>query len=123
MQPTLIGGALPLVCGPESLSQAWRDLADERGLSETELWDSFCALVLENGAARARRLLDETEAELAGELFRVPDTGEWTESVLASGFLPLRRADGKLTLVAPAPRVPVAEALQALAESARGTSG
>lgn len=123
MQPTLIGGALPPVCGPESLSQAWRDLAEERGLIEAELWDSFCALALENGAARARCLLDGAETELAAEVFQVPDTEEWTESVLSSGFLPLRRADGKLTLVAPAPRVPAAEALQALAECVGGTAG
>ena len=123
MQPTMTGGALPPVCGPESLSQAWQALADERGLSEAELWDSFCALALENGAVRARRLLDEAEAELGAETFRVPDTEEWTESVLSSGFLPLRRADGKLTLVAPAPRVPAAEALQALAECVGGTAG
>ena len=116
-------GVLPAACLSESRSQALRDLAQERGLNEAELWDSICALALENGAERARRLLDEAETELAAELFRVPDTEAWVRTVLASGFLPFRRCDGRLKLVAPAPRVPVADALQSLAECVRGTAG
>ena len=114
--------ALRAVFVPELLLDAWRDLARERGLSETELWGSFWALALEGGAQRARLLLDQVDAEVERDVVQVLDTDAWVSSVLASGFLPLRRASGMLSVVAPAPRVPLSDARQALEESLQGAS-
>ena len=119
-----VSGAGPLrsVAVPEIVLEAWRRLARERGLSEVELWGSFWTFALENGGQRARLLLAQAEEDVASEVVQVRDTEAWVSSVLASGFLPVRRDGGMLSVVAPAPRVPVSEARRALEEALQGAA-
>ena len=113
-------GAMRMVFVPEIVLDAWQDLARERGLSEHELWGSFWTLALEGGGHRARLVLSQFEEDVHEHVFQVPDAEPWVSAVCRSGFIPLRRSEGRVCMVAPEPRVPLADAVNALTGSPYG---
>ena len=104
----------PLVFVPESFLDVLGGVAAERGLSVGELWGSLCAFAAEGGGRRVRLLLSQADEDVEEHVFQVPDRHEWMSAVRRSGFIPLRRSGGKVCMVAPEPRVPLADAVSAL---------
>ena len=104
----------PLVFVPESLLDVLGGVAVERGLSVGELWGSLCAFAAEGGGRRIRLLLLQADEDVEEHVFQVPDRHDWVSVVGRSGFIPLRRSEGKVSMVAPEPRVSLADAVSVL---------
>ena len=107
-------GVSPAVVVPDSLLDVLCGVASERGLSVGELWDILCTLAADDGGRRVRVFLSQADADVAEHVFRVLDSDDWVSAVRQSGFIPLRGSGGKVCMVAPEPRVPLADAVSAL---------